>query len=526
MTNAAAVAVSTASASSKRSRKNSDDEHRSKSRTKKKSGKRRRLRDDSSSPSKTDDGPRHRRKRVKKSERRKKEPRNARNNKMKKRKKRTSRKRRYRSLSRSSGYSSRSCSTCRSSSSSGNSSVSRSPPSKPLPKTRSMSGRRSSDGVSERGRSRQRKRTTSYDDTGRSRYLSQSCSTRGGSRSSGPSVSRRGKTFEEIEQQNQLRSELVVEDGRAVVEVGIDEDSNRIMQAYDDFDRYDGRRSDDHQQFLEMHEKDDWTFAKDCKLAGLANTDKQTIGNADVGRADVALKKSDHDSGGLESLDLESQLRQKALENFKIFQRSLSGNTRYPVHQEDESKETKCHSIAQDDLGNMRILERQCSIQREVWPSKSRVRSVVKLPDEEDTSGDTLKQPYSNQGFGEVNNSGLDMPSKGQKNPVQLKRIKDTSNETSLNTSPMKEKQEKNIHSKSMSSITNANDLNQPSQQQISPLPSKPNLHRENENKEGTGSQFQEKTFSRTHEGEVVQVSYKVYIPNKTPALSRRQLQR
>ncbi|XP_074556906.1 uncharacterized protein LOC141812855 [Curcuma longa] len=526
MTNAAAAAtagVSTASASSKRSRKNSEDEHRSKSRTKKKSGKRRRLRDDSLSPSKTDDGSRHRRKRAKKSERRKKEPRNPRNDKKKKSKKRASRKRRYRSLSRSSGYSSRSCSTCRSSSSSGSSSVSRSPPSKPLPKTRNRSGRRGSDGGSERGRSRQRTRTTSYDDTGRSRYLSQSCSTRGGSRSSGPSVSRSGKTFEEIEQQNQLRSELVVEDVRAVAEVEIDEDSNRIMQAYDDYDRYDGRRSDDHQQFLEMHEKDDWTFAKDCKLVGLTSTDKQTIGNADVGKADVVLKKSDHDSGGLESLDLESQLRQKALENFTKFQRSLSGNTRYPVHQEDESEQTKCHNIAQDDLGNMRILERQCSIQREVQPSKSRVRSVVKLPDEEDTPDRALKQPYSNEGSGDVNNSDLDMPNKGQKNPVQLKRIKETSNETSLNASPMKEKQEKNIDSKSMSSITNVDNLNQPSQQQISPLPSKP---KGNENKEDTGSQLQEKTFSRMHEGEVVQVSYKVYIPNKTPSLARRQLQR
>ncbi|XP_062187261.1 uncharacterized protein LOC133890752 [Phragmites australis] len=40
------------------------------------------------------------------------------------------------------------------------------------------------------------------------------------------------------------------------------------------------------------------------------------------------------------------------------------------------------------------------------------------------------------------------------------------------------------------------------------------------------GSQFQKKTFSRMHEGEMVEVSYKVYIPKKTPALARRKLQR
>uniref|UniRef100_A0A0A9F867 Uncharacterized protein n=1 Tax=Arundo donax TaxID=35708 RepID=A0A0A9F867_ARUDO len=40
------------------------------------------------------------------------------------------------------------------------------------------------------------------------------------------------------------------------------------------------------------------------------------------------------------------------------------------------------------------------------------------------------------------------------------------------------------------------------------------------------GSQFQKKTFSRMHDGETVEVSYKVYIPKKTPALARRKLQR
>ncbi|CAN6209105.1 unnamed protein product [Urochloa humidicola] len=39
-------------------------------------------------------------------------------------------------------------------------------------------------------------------------------------------------------------------------------------------------------------------------------------------------------------------------------------------------------------------------------------------------------------------------------------------------------------------------------------------------------AQFQKKTFSRMHDGEAVEVSYKVYIPKKTPALARRKLQR
>ncbi|KQK21205.1 serine/arginine-rich splicing factor 4 [Brachypodium distachyon] len=40
------------------------------------------------------------------------------------------------------------------------------------------------------------------------------------------------------------------------------------------------------------------------------------------------------------------------------------------------------------------------------------------------------------------------------------------------------------------------------------------------------GSQFEKRTFSRMHEGETVQVSYKVYIPTTSPRLARRKLQR
>lgn len=537
-TNAATAAASSASA--KRSKKDFEGERRSKRKTKTKSGKRRRLRDvsDSSPSSGTDEDSRPRRMRAKKSERRKRAPRNP-STKSKRSKKKASRKRRYRSLSPSSGYSGRSCSTCPSSSN-----LSRSPPpTKSRLKGRSRSRGRGRDEDSERGRSRrQRRRTTSNDDTRKSRYRSPSCSNCGGSRSSGPSGSRSSKKCEETEGQRQLRSKLAVEDGRQVAEVGIsgnDVVSDGIIQAYDDFDRYDGRRSDNDQEFHERHDRDDWDYAIDNQLVGSTVADMQRIGNAGVGEDDFALKKSEDNSGSKVSANLESQLRQKALENFKKFQRSLSGNTRSPGHQEDEPKQSQCHNEAQNDLANTRILEWQQSIIKEVQPSKCRVRSVVKLPDEEDTSGHALRQSYSNENPGEVNNSGLDING-GQKNVVQLKRIietaneaslvqlkklKETSNEASLNTTPMKEKQEKNIDESSLNSITKDADMNQSSGQPTLSLPSQLNLDSGNENKEATGSQFQQKTFSRMHEGEVVQVSYKVYIPKRTPALARRQLQ-
>ncbi|XP_074311121.1 uncharacterized protein LOC141646993 isoform X2 [Silene latifolia] len=48
----------------------------------------------------------------------------------------------------------------------------------------------------------------------------------------------------------------------------------------------------------------------------------------------------------------------------------------------------------------------------------------------------------------------------------------------------------------------------------------------ENTNETDVDSQFQQKTMSVMRGGEMVQVSYKVYIPNKAPALARRQLKR
>ncbi|KAK9674131.1 hypothetical protein RND81_12G213000 [Saponaria officinalis] len=52
------------------------------------------------------------------------------------------------------------------------------------------------------------------------------------------------------------------------------------------------------------------------------------------------------------------------------------------------------------------------------------------------------------------------------------------------------------------------------------------NSSNEKSNEADGDSQFQQKTMSVMRGGEMVQVSYKVYIPNKPPALARRQLKR
>lgn len=49
---------------------------------------------------------------------------------------------------------------------------------------------------------------------------------------------------------------------------------------------------------------------------------------------------------------------------------------------------------------------------------------------------------------------------------------------------------------------------------------------KEQQNESNDNSQFEKKTMTVKRGGEMVQVSYKVYIPNKTPALARRRLKR
>ncbi|XP_064942464.1 uncharacterized protein LOC135595461 [Musa acuminata AAA Group] len=542
------------------SKKNSDDEERRKKKKKKmKSNKRRRLRHSSCSSSDSDDGsPRSRRKRAKRLEKRKREPKNddrkkrKKKSKKKEKEKERSRKSRNRSVSASSGSSGRSCSTCRGRSSSSGSSVSRSPPPRAKQRARSRSRGRGRDGDAERGRGR-RRRTTSFDRRG-SRYRSRSCSTCGGSRSSGRtggsacrSRSCSEEKYREIEQpRRQLRSILAMAEDREVVEGGFhgkDEQGDRIIQSYDDFDRYDGgRKSDTHQDSPQRNAKNDEALAKngnakDSEMV-LSISGEQTIENADGGGDDFTRKKKDN-SGGPEAVELESQLRQRALDNFAKFRRSLSANTRSTGCQEDDSSQPHCGkdpikvAEAQDAFkssdGKFAVShECQGGVQGEVRRAEPRVRSVVNIPAEKDTSSHVIRRQSSSGSSRKENEQDPDNSNKGQSDPNQLNWIEEPSNKMSLqHSSLIKDRQEKSAAAEPESSTVCDAAVNQSVGQPTSALPADQRIESENENKdEDKGSQFQQKTFSRMHDGELVQVSYKVYIPKKSPALARRQPQR
>ncbi|RRT64667.1 hypothetical protein B296_00016498 [Ensete ventricosum] len=529
------------------------DQERRKKKKKMKSNKRRRLRHSSCSSSDSDEGsPRSRRKRAKRHVKRKREPNNDDRKKKKKKSKKKekdkdkerSRKSRYRSVSASSSSSSRSCSTCRGRSISAGSSVSRSPPPRAKPRAGSRSRGRGRDGDAERGRGRRRRRT-SYDRRG-SRYRSRSCSTRGESRSSGPtggsacrSRSCGEEKYGEIEQPRRLRSVLAMAEDGEVAEGGFhgkDEQGDRIIQAYDDFDRYDGgRKSDTYQDSPQRNAKNDEALAKD----GNANDDgalakdsemvpsksgEQTIENADGGDDDFTRKKKDN-SGGPEAVELESQLRQRALENFAKFRRSLSAITTSTGCQEDDSSHPQCgkDSIkvaeAQDAFkssdGKFTVShECQGGVQGEVRRAEPRVRSVVNIPAEKDTSSHVIRRQSSSGSSRKENEQDPDNSNKGQSDPNQLNWIDEPSNKMSLHhTSLIKDEQEKSAAAEPESSTICDAAVNQSVGQPTSALPADQKIESENENKdEDKGSQFQQKTFSRMRDGELVQVGYELLV--------------
>ncbi|RWW16510.1 hypothetical protein GW17_00019599 [Ensete ventricosum] len=527
------------------------DQERRKKKKKMKSSKRRRLRHSSCSSSDSDEGsPRSRRKRAKRLVKRKREPNNDDRKKKKKKSKKKekdkdkerSRKSRYRSVSASSSSSSRSCSTCRGRSISAGSSVSRSPPPRAKPRAGSRSRGRGRDGDAERGRGRRRRRT-SHDRRG-SRYRSRSCSTRGESRSSGPTGGSACRScseekYGEIEQPRRLRSVLAMAEDGEVAEGGFhgkDEHGDRIIQAYDDFDRYDGgRKSDTYQDSPQRNAKndealakdgnanDDGALAKDSEMV-LSKSGEQTIENADGGGDDFTRKKKDN-SGGPEAVELESQLRQRALENFAKFRRSLSAITTSTGCQEDDSSHPQCgkDSIkvaeAQDAFkssdGKFTVShECQGGVQGEVQLAEPRVRSVVNIPAEKDTSSHVIRRQSSSGSSRKENEQDPDNSNKGQSDPNQLNWIDEPSNKMSLHhTSLIKDEQEKSAAAEPESSTVCDAAVNQSVGQPTSALPADQKIESENENKdEDKGSQFQQKTFSRMRDGELVQVGYELLV--------------
>lgn len=295
------------------------------------------------------------------------------------------------------------------------------------------------------------------------------------------------------------------------------------------------------------------------------------------------------EDGGNEADELELILRQKALENFRKFRGGRPANRESPDDKKDGKKDetTKLESyqgpqnfVKPSESKHRSSINGQRNAQEEPNPNQSKARSVGIVPRKE-IDGNAVRSPSNAAGGLRPVASSIN----SQNAPNQLKYNPTQSNQTqsmarSVANVPMEENDRNAVRVLSndtgdfkpvASSITSQKTQNPLNREQVSSkkLPAEEtSLAKDNQNLQGvaktgsgkvsmaevgtadkpgpqtlitenqnsksnepvtesaSGSQFEQKTFSRMRDGEVVQVSYKVYIPKKTPALARRQLQR
>ncbi|XP_072986878.1 uncharacterized protein [Typha latifolia] len=497
-------------------KKRRSDEDRGENKKMKSKKRRRRSRRDSSCSSYSDDGSRSRKKislRKKKSEK----------NKI------TSRKARYRSLSSSSGYSSRSCSTC------SYSDRSRSPSrDKKVKLRRRGRNKKREKEKKERGRGRSRKRSrrspscSICEESGRS-------SSRGRSRSRSYSAEKhKARSDQQRQHKSSSANDAKVED--------------KIIQAYDDFpssrndeDYEEGRRANaDHEEPEKKtgKEVEDGSPAENINGCGidLVSEKSETVTNTDSSEAQ----------------DLELILRQKALENLKKFRGGPSAIKTPSSDQKDESVRTELAKPA-DGVVEARdtqllqcnpttTLQRQGSSQGGIHLTGPRIRSVVSIPEENENENSIIVRPLKASKIARSIDNYSDIGT----TPNHVKKLERPNERTALQrTSAIPDKSYSAEHgneniceadievsAEGLASDFAASDNTK--NQNVPAVEETTSSQVEQVNKNGsvhvaentTGSQFEQKTFSRMHDGEMVQVSYKVYIPKKSPRLARRQLQR
>ncbi|KAI3769289.1 hypothetical protein L6452_00390 [Arctium lappa] len=236
---------------------------------------------------------------------------------------------------------------------------------------------------------------------------------------------------------------------------------------------------------------------------------KSVSPSKNASRECVGLKEKESNASGnigSEVDNLESILRQKALENLSRFRGGIQTKPVVPVenkHKSDQSgvkqsiiqTPSRLPAAEQDSFSTMAVPQPIIPRSRFTW--------------RRDPSVATGKEEKA------ATNSGTESGT-----PQALAPKLQTAN---LSSTPSVE----NKTSKSMDNTGNdigdieTND----GQKATNGLETKEGSSKEQQT-ESNNSQFEKKTMSVMRGGEMVQVSYKVYIPNRAPALARRQLKR
>ncbi|XP_057505809.1 uncharacterized protein LOC130789095 [Actinidia eriantha] len=260
--------------------------------------------------------------------------------------------------------------------------------------------------------------------------------------------------------------------------------------------------------------------------------------------------------------DLESTLRLKALENLRKYRGGHQTNAKAPADEKHKSGcEAKQLSTAKVELVHnsspkedhsgvvdaTRILDQNPSPTRKsesshpatsygkardgkdiVTECASSKQSVIRPPNQGATSGNSKKEDLSPK---ELLKSQLHKSAPRQESSGGI--LKQTRNTNMLvaesTVNKMSTETTKSVGQSSNHSAVAVNNLRESSTSEPSSSP-KPILEehssKDQQGEVKEGSQFEQKTMSVIRGGERVQVTYKVYIPKKAPALARRQLRR
>ncbi|XP_011082705.1 suppressor protein SRP40 isoform X2 [Sesamum indicum] len=260
--------------------------------------------------------------------------------------------------------------------------------------------------------------------------------------------------------------------------------------------------------------------ATELRISGIDEGDKDKACNLQSDRAHMKNFKAKEidESAPVAALgggDLESILRQKALENLRKFRGGIHSGPRSSGPRINNESDLNGSSIGRvDNVPNKSTKQGDSNLQeinQTSGPFLKRdfpLSEVKKLPDEE-----------------HIENPGI--TEQTIVHPADKIAILEGPEEEKCTTWPA-------VLSKTLStSETNpgAGTINACSLSNKEPASSERPIsgehsleHKKDETKDG--SQFEQKTMSVMRGGEMVQVSYKVYIPKKTPALARRQLRR
>ncbi|KAK1395580.1 putative dentin sialophosphoprotein [Heracleum sosnowskyi] len=256
-------------------------------------------------------------------------------------------------------------------------------------------------------------------------------------------------------------------------------------------------------------------------------------------------------TAGSGSEDLETILRQKALENLMRF-RGPHRNAKPPSHHENKSeRNVKSLTAKADDVQNRSSKQELSSGVGETGGTNQHSRRTMRTnssrfvqTEEMKLDGRDIEIESSTANQRVVHPSdGVDISVKSESNTSPLMEQPQESSLEQVPPSPLSGHVQgtsptpKNVIQKSAAekaeTVAGSIGDNQnvgvidacvaPESSSIKPISEEHNSKPQDESK---GNSFEQKTMSVMRGGEMVQVSYKVYIPNKAPALARRKLQR